>query len=136
MQLNFILVGKSSYISRICNGDFNHCCQSGTLFYKTNICDYTLHLETATDKPDGIIFMTTYDDMATNKDQLAKLIQRYQVPIVIAINKIDLNNHRRQRQFTELHIPYFEISAKTIYNYEKPIITLLRQIIGPFQLIV
>lgn len=57
MQLNFILVGqpgvgKSSYISRIRNGD---CCQSGTLFYKTNIGDYTLHLGPATDKPDGII---------------------------------------------------------------------------------
>ena len=105
--------------------------------HATNIGDYTLHLGPATDKPDGIIFMTTYDDLIANyqqiQDQLAKLIQHYRVPIVITINKIDLNNHPRQRQFTEFDIPYFEISAKTIYNYEKPII---RQIAGPFQLIV
>lgn len=56
------------------------------------------------------------------------------IPIVLVGNKVDIKDRKvKARQVTfhrKRNLPYYDISAKSNYNYEKPFLWLLRKITG------
>jgi len=61
------------------------------------------------------------------------------IPIVICGNKVDVKNHQVSAKTITFHrkknIQYYEISVRSNYNYEKPFIYLLRQLLKESSLI-
>jgi GTP-binding nuclear protein Ran len=57
-----------------------------------------------------------------------------EIPIVLVGNKVDAANREVRPESVTLHkvykVPYFELSVKSVYNYEKPFISLLRTLMG------
>ncbi|GFP83824.1 GTP-binding nuclear protein Ran-3 [Phtheirospermum japonicum] len=56
------------------------------------------------------------------------------IPIVLYGNKIDIKNRQVKAKQVTFHrkknLQYFEISAKSNYNYEKPFLYLARKLVG------
>ncbi|GFP83051.1 GTP-binding nuclear protein Ran-3 [Phtheirospermum japonicum] len=56
------------------------------------------------------------------------------IPIVLCGNKIDIKNRQVKAKHVTFHrkknLQYFEISAKSNYNYEKPFLYLARKLVG------
>lgn len=57
------------------------------------------------------------------------------VKIVLVGNKSDIkeqsvSNEEKRNAMTELDCPYYDISAKSNYNYEKPFLSLAQQLTG------
>eukprot|EP00218_Dolichomastix_sp_CCMP3274_P001609 CAMPEP_0170162410 /NCGR_PEP_ID=MMETSP0033_2-20121228/77083_1 /TAXON_ID=195969 /ORGANISM="Dolichomastix tenuilepis, Strain CCMP3274" /LENGTH=221 /DNA_ID=CAMNT_0010400035 /DNA_START=500 /DNA_END=1165 /DNA_ORIENTATION=- len=56
------------------------------------------------------------------------------IPIVLCGNKVDIKNRQVKAKNIEFHrkknIQYYEISAKSNYNYEKPFLYLARKLAG------
>jgi len=61
------------------------------------------------------------------------------IPIVICGNKVDVKNRQVAAKTITFHrkknIQYYEISVRSNYNYEKPFIYLLRQLLKESSLI-
>ncbi|GFP92978.1 GTP-binding nuclear protein Ran-b1 [Phtheirospermum japonicum] len=55
------------------------------------------------------------------------------IPIVLCGNKIDIKNRQMKAKQVTFHrkknLQYFEISAKSNYNYEKPFLYLARKLV-------
>jgi GTP-binding nuclear protein Ran len=56
------------------------------------------------------------------------------IPIVLVGNKVDIKDRKvKARQVTfhrKKNLPYYDISAKSNYNYEKPFLWLARKLVG------
>jgi len=56
------------------------------------------------------------------------------IPIVLVGNKVDIKDRKvKARQVTfhrKRNLPYYDISAKSNYNYEKPFLWLARKLVG------
>lgn len=57
------------------------------------------------------------------------------IPMVICGNKVDMNAERvimpeHIRIHRELNLPYYDISSKSNYNFEKPFLSLARRLTG------
>ena len=60
------------------------------------------------------------------------------IPIVLCGNKVDVKNRQVKPKQVTFHrkknLQYYEISAKSNYNYEKPFLYLARKLVGDPQL--
>jgi GTP-binding nuclear protein Ran len=56
------------------------------------------------------------------------------IPIVLCGNKVDVKNRQVKPKQVTFHrkknLQYYEISAKSNYNYEKPFLYLARKLVG------
>jgi len=61
------------------------------------------------------------------------------IPIVLCANKVDIKDRKvKARQVTfhrKRNLPYYDISAKSNYNYEKPFLWLAKKLAGRDDLI-
>jgi len=61
------------------------------------------------------------------------------IPIVLCGNKIDIKKHKAEAKMVTFHrkknLPYYDISAKSNYNAEKPFLWLARKLIGSQSLV-
>lgn len=74
----------------------------------------------------------TYKNVAIWHRDLCRVCEN--IPIVLCGNKVDVKNRQVKAKQVTFHrkknIQYYEISAKSNYNYEKPFLYLLRKLAG------
>lgn len=74
----------------------------------------------------------TYKNVAKWYQQLTRVCEG--IPIVLVGNKVDVPDRKvkaRQILFPRKHgLQYYDISAKTNYQFDKPLIWILRKLIG------
>ncbi|KAK3439316.1 hypothetical protein EUGRSUZ_C04170 [Eucalyptus grandis] len=74
----------------------------------------------------------TYANVPTWHRELCRV--RENIPIVLCGNKVDAKNRQvKAKQVTfhrEKNLQYYEISAKSYYNFEKPFLYLARKLVG------
>lgn len=144
-------VGKSTFIKRHVTGQFerNYLPTNGTsthtLSFDTNQGPVTFNIFDGgyPAKVDGVIIM--FD--LTNKQSFSHTIHYYnwlmsmfgQIPVVICGNKVDMPGRKvssksiskmLHQTYNNLNFKYFDISSKTNYNFEKPFLFTLRQIVN------
>lgn len=81
---------------------------------------------------EGVILMFSWDH-PKSLDLILEYLKHIQVPAVICGNKVDLKHHSAMnRQFQQLKTSWkkHDLSAKSNYNFEKPIVELLRSKFG------
>ena len=138
-------VGKSTYIRRLLTGEFerHYIATNGVVQHKLNyysnygkieflLCDVASKQECITNECykdlDGIIIM--FD--VTSKDSFLN-IQKWQkecekecknVPIFFCGNKIDIRDRKVTVKDIKMHniLPYCDMSAKSNYNFEEPLL--------------
>lgn len=150
-------VGKTVYKNRILKGDFQkvYCPTMGVevtpLIFETNKGRIVINLYECAgqEKFSGlrsgyyenanaaiIMFdvtsLTTYKNVPSWHGDIVRVCGN--IPMVLCGNKVDckdrkvkpanINFHRRK------NIPYFDISAKSNYNFEKPFLSIIQQIMG------
>lgn len=75
---------------------------------------------------------TTYKNVQNWHRDLTRVCEN--IPIVLVGNKVDIKDRRVKAKNITFHrkksIPYYDISAKSNYNFDKPFLTLLRQLTG------
>ena len=75
---------------------------------------------------------TTYKNVANWHRDLIRVCDR--IPIVLCGNKVDVKTRTVQPKHITFHrkknLQYFEMSAKSNYNFEKPFLWLLRKLVG------
>lgn len=143
-------VGKSAYIVRQQSGDFvkryNAFDQSrGTVYYNSTAGTLQTNIRTSTDqsivnnRTDAVMVMFDVTNRLTFKYALAVLeyIARVHpgLPVVLVGNKVDV----RQRQvkakdirpkYNGVKVQYYDYSVKSNYNFDRPILHLLRTNLG------
>lgn len=148
MEYNVVLygesgVGKSSFISRHLTGKFSNDVENCSMHLYTTEGKIKLNLyeKDYPETVDAVMLMfdltragtfnrlTSQYDLVSNKWPNAK--------IVLCGNKCDLKDRKVSHKMISklIHVShktlgliYFDISAKSLYNYEKPFLYLLRQI--------
>jgi GTPase SAR1 family protein len=145
-------VGKTSYINRLVCGTWENCndykgfhnkAQNARLTWETNkgIIHINLHEYSNCNigenriKYDGIIIMfackTSYECAKIIYDRLYG-----QSPtIILCFNKCDITRDIKQKNILfhrRNRINMYDISAKTLHNFEKPIIDIVESHIGKF----
>lgn len=74
----------------------------------------------------------TYKNVPTWHRDLTRVCQN--IPIVLCGNKVDVKNRQVKPKQVTFHrkknLQYYEISAKSNYNYEKPFLYLARKLTG------
>ena len=146
-------VGKSSFIKRHLTGDFLEQYQPTDslsvtpLLFQTNHSPVTFQVYDGgyNSKPDCAVIM--FD--TCNRESWEHVMVYYhwleamfgEIPVVICGNKVDQKDAREVKsteiaQFlheTHRHLPliYFDVSARTSYNYEKPFLFLWRKLNFP-----
>jgi len=75
---------------------------------------------------------TTYKHVPNWHRDLVRVCEN--IPIVLVGNKVDIKDRKvKARQVTfhrKRNLPYYDISAKSNYNYEKPFLWLARKLVG------
>lgn len=78
----------------------------------------------------------TYKNVPNWHKDLARVCER--IPIVLCGNKVDIKNRKIKPRNITFHrkknLQYFEISAKSNYNFEKPFLWLARKLVGDMEL--
>ena len=151
--------GKSSFINRLTSGDFSDVYTPSILpiiqqvSLNTNIGNVNFQVYEG-GCPDSIDCALVMFDL-NNRDSFNKVIEYYDfvvqtfgnIPIIILGNKCDSvmdyqeSTHPNTVKITEitnfihntykhLNLVYFDISAKSLYNYDKPFLYLLRKLIN------
>lgn len=142
-------VGKTSFIERHVTGEFitqyihNNKLHSRKLFLESNIGKVTFNLYEGDINilpmvQCGFVFfdVTNHESFLNIGKYISSLISRFgNIPIIICGNKVDLTNkkvspkeistwlHNFNKQY---NITYFDISAKSNYNFDKPFLYVLR----------
>ncbi len=151
IEINVLLVGdpavgKSTYINRLVTGHFVSHYQPtenmkeykfpfGNIVF--NIFDGPL-VQGLTKRVQFAIIMfdvtnrTSYDNAFNWRDEMRK----NGIPYVIVGNKMDKINRIVQPKDIQIHkwdisTIYYDISAKSNYNFEKPFLYIARRIMGP-----
>jgi GTP-binding nuclear protein Ran len=75
----------------------------------------------------------TYKNVPTWHKDISRVCEN--IPLVLCGNKVDLKNNRhvRPKDITfhrKNNLQYYEISAKSNYNYDKPFLSLLKSMFG------
>merc|ERR1712083_591877 len=74
----------------------------------------------------------TYKNVPTWHKDISRVCAN--IPLVLCGNKVDLKNrHVRPKDITfhrKKDLQYYEISAKSNYNYDKPFLSLLKSLFG------
>ena len=78
----------------------------------------------------------TYKNVPTWHRDLVRVCEN--IPIVLCGNKVDVKNRQVKAKSVTFHrkknLQYYEISAKSNYNFEKPFLYLARKLVGDPQL--
>lgn len=147
-------VGKTSYLRRLTtghflppnqspnrinnqniDGDFVYDASFNTNYGRKNITFVELNNCNLFDC-DGVIFMFDKTEMNT-LDRIGRLMENHSQHIdnfVLCGNKSDLRNTHLSPDSDSFNFPtipnrqYFDISVRSLYNFEKPILSLLQQI--------
>jgi len=98
----------------------------------------TLHLASRTRTfPTGIVSQTLEDafQLYTKKLCLGDLVRVCEnIPIVLTGNKVDVKERKVKAKTITFHrkknLQYYDISAKSNYNFEKPFLWLARKLVG------
>jgi GTP-binding nuclear protein Ran len=150
---NFIIagdggVGKTSFINRYWNGNFSkqYIATIGKKEYKSKVIDLTC-IDVAGqekycnqnygEKINGAIIMfdvhsrISYDNIPFWYE---KIVKEYgNIPIVICGNKVDRPHQKVKAKDVNIHrkygVEFYFVSAKSMYNYEKPFSSLMKQIL-------
>jgi len=121
-------VGKTTFISRILTGEFdNNIVDTQTILNYNNL-GHNIITTTDLNYSDAVILMfdlTNHNSINYVLNQL-NLLNGFGIPIILVGNKSDLNNnnwyHNTIRNFiaqNQINV-YYDISAKSNYNYDKP----------------
>jgi GTP-binding nuclear protein Ran len=149
-------VGKTVYLNRLINGNFEQKyiatfgVEKKNLLFNTNYGAINFQILDVAgqekfndslekyENVEGIIMMFDLTSTATFRNiNDRNLIS--QKPVVLVGNKCDIKEREvdfMQFQFqirekmNEIRCPYYDISAKSNYNFEKPFLSLARQITG------
>ncbi|KAM2968102.1 hypothetical protein FF1_028283 [Malus domestica] len=74
----------------------------------------------------------TYKNVSTWHRDLCRVCEN--IPIVLCGNKVDVKNRKVKAKQVTFHrkknLQYYEISAKSNYNFEKPFLYLARKLAG------
>ena len=145
--------GKSTFITRHKTGEFTTCYNTTNILERTKLKFYTSHgqieltiyeitedsmekMKSLYKEADGAIIM--FD--LTSKETYKKVPEFYNtirsvcpnIPVVLCGNKVDCKDRRVQPKditfFRKAGIGYYDISAKSNYNFEKPFLELIRKI--------
>jgi GTP-binding nuclear protein Ran len=144
-------VGKSSYINRCLTGDFNNDNsiidkEENNIIINTNKGKYCLNISEITEynNNDAIIFMFDTMNIETLKNIEKKIqhINNNKIPSILVGNKIDIINQKDKKKIykqiikitNKYNMLYYNISAKTNYNFEKPYLNILRLLTNNKQL--
>jgi len=80
---------------------------------------------------------TTYKNVPNWHRDLVRVCE--QIPIVLVGNKVDIKDRKVKARQVVFHrkrnLPYYDISAKSNYNYEKPFLWIARKLAGRDDLI-
>lgn len=127
--------GKSAFMRRHLTGEFFN--ESIPLTrcdvrFATNKGNYTIVFVEDEKNTDGMIYMMNLTK-PQNEQKIRRHLEKYQGPKVLCGNKCDRKGSQTPMEFVRhlmitQFIKYFEISAKSNYNFEKPILTLLREL--------
>ncbi len=110
-----------------------------TAFISTNYGRYTITFTETINGVDGFIYMYDTTDKVVASATLREYLRRIpSVPLIICATNVDELGHRCLD-----HLPvtvprgtiYYSISTKTGYNVWKPVVAILRQITGMYNLI-
>lgn len=133
-------VGKTSFMQRFLTGEFtNTGLTSFSLTLQTNYGPYTLFLtEELTVRPDThasvIMFDVTNPASYATAEILTATSAFLKIPAVVVGNKVDVKDRKVKPKQIDIHhrysVKYYDISAKSLYNHEKPFLTLLRTLTG------
>lgn len=78
----------------------------------------------------------TYKNVPKWYNDLTRILEN--VPIVLVGNKVDQKDRKvKARQITfhrKRGLQYFDVSAKSNYQYEKPFLWILRKLVGDIKL--
>uniref|UniRef100_A0A0A9D2S7 GTP-binding nuclear protein n=1 Tax=Arundo donax TaxID=35708 RepID=A0A0A9D2S7_ARUDO len=78
----------------------------------------------------------TYKNVPTWHRDICRVCEN--IPIVLCGNKVDVKNRQVKAKMVTFHrkksLQYYEISAKSNYNFEKPFLYLARKITGDMNL--
>jgi GTP-binding nuclear protein Ran len=146
-------VGKSSYINRCVTGDFNNRKNGqsiNNMIINTNKGDFCLNIykiseqkhitELKNIKIDAVIYMfdTTNEKSLNSIDKWIEEVNKYDgsLPSILVGNKFDIVNIKNTEKLykniikiiRKHNILYYNISAKTNYNFEKPYLNILRSL--------
>ena len=85
--------------------------------------------------PTGIVRVSSEDSRCTINPLLGDLVRVCeQVPIVLCGNKVDVKERKVKAKTITFHrkknLQYYDISAKSNYNFEKPFLWLARKLVG------
>jgi GTPase SAR1 family protein len=78
------------------------------------------------------LFLVLYTILPLNKTCSIRVCEN--IPIVLCGNKVDVKNRQVKAKQVTFHrkknLQYYEISAKSNYNFEKPFLYLARKLAG------
>ena len=142
-------VGKTSFIKRYTTGNFSpnyvpttgvdiYTCHFNTnygriVFYCWDVAGHGGLRNTYYINSDGAIIMfdvtspLSYKNMDVWYNNVVSVTGK-DIPIVVCGNKVDIPNKSEHTAFHDCQ--YYNISAKSNYNYEKPFLYLARQLTG------
>lgn len=144
-------VGKSTWITRLRTGEFtkeyvpNLHQTFSTLRFNTTEGLIEIHIKEHTEindhwRVDGTIVICDATDIDSFKDAI-KLIDLRKTKQVFVCNKVDLKDRvvlpKDILSFDFLKrkiIPWYEISAKSNYQFEKPFLSLIRQMMNDYSI--
>ncbi|GFP90448.1 GTP-binding nuclear protein Ran-3 [Phtheirospermum japonicum] len=133
--------GKTTFVKRHLTGEFEKKYEP-TIGVEVHPLDFTTNYgkirfycwDTAGQEKFGGLrdARSTYKNVPTWYRDLCRVCDN--IPIVICGNKIDVKNRQVKAKQVTFHrkknLQYFEISAKSNYNYEKPFLYLARKLAG------
>lgn len=142
-------VGKTAYINRLRTGDFEKKynptigLEVAPLHLRTNKGDLILNIWDCAGQSrglapadytcgvDGAIIMFDVGSCASYKNVdfwRAKI--PVHIPIVLCGNKCDVKERRVRPSEIDTDLEYYDISAKSNYNFEKPFLYLVKSLLG------
>jgi GTP-binding nuclear protein Ran len=144
MQFTILLcgpsgVGKSSLLSRSITGDFKNDVHDNVVIrFQTNYGNISLEIIQSREYISGFDGEIIMFDLS-NKMSIGNIgnVPVTNSPRVLIGNKSDLSKAKVLRRTIRYLIdgmgsnsPYYDISAKSLYNYEKPFVYLMRQLVA------
>jgi GTP-binding nuclear protein Ran len=102
---------------------------SGAGFHR--FCTYSINTDCAIVMFD-VTSRTTYKSVPNWHRDLVRVCE--EIPMVLVGNKVDAKDRKVKSKMVTFHrkknMPYFEISAKSNYNFDKPFLWLTRKMFG------
>ncbi|KAF1893850.1 hypothetical protein Lal_00002389 [Lupinus albus] len=103
----------------------------GTTVVSVGMLDFSIHGQCAIIMFD-VTARLTYKNVPTWHRDLCRVCEN--IPIVLCGNKVDVKNRQVKAKQVTFHrkknLQYYEISAKSNYNFEKPFLYLARKLAG------